>query len=594
MNNGEAIQKKRETWGDVIRGICSLCVILVHVPGTSDVLLLYIAPFTLPCFFVLTGYFTKNYGGSIADFLYNKVLKELLLKLMFCFSLTTLSLKIVAGLILHPSKIPEWLYDTLISFLLKPVGNFFSILVVCSLLFMLINKICRDKPLPMIAAGIILAAVGYAVIRPKIIRLWNWDTAFICFLFYIIGYCAKRNGLISKFDFKLKHTLISGIVFFTLATVFGLTLGVENVRIIVANNTFHSPFVSVPLFITGILFMIFLANTVPTGHCLIKLLMYIGRHSMVYFMIGGPVIAYIHYFNMLAYEALHWSFLNTAAFKMPFYLILTAVITLIPFYLSDKYLPALNGSFRMPKDLIKKRPRTCVAVCAAVLLSGVGILYAAYIGAVIPNNVYARHYPVKGVDVSSYQGEIDWKQLEKQNVRFAYIKATEGSGHNDKRFAKNWSSVSETGIAAGAYHFFSFESSGKAQAEHFISTVPVKENALAPVVDLEYYGSYEKHPLPAEKVVPELKELLEALEQHYGKRPMLYVTENTYLQYVYQHFDGYDVWLRNVITDPPKGNWKFWQYSNRGKLNGYDGEETFIDLNVFMGTEEEWKSFIEN
>ena len=61
-------------------------------------------------------------------------------------------------------------------------------------------------------------------------------------------------------------------------------------------------------------------------------------------MIGGPVIAYIHYFNMLAYEALHWSFLNTAAFKMPFYLILTAVITLIPFYLSDKYLPALNGS----------------------------------------------------------------------------------------------------------------------------------------------------------------------------------------------------------------------------------------------------------
>ena len=353
MNNGEAIQKKRETWGDVIRGICSLCVILVHVPGTSDVLLLYIAPFTLPCFFVLTGYFTKNYGGSIADFLYNKVLKELLLKLMFCFSLTTLSLKIVAGLILHPSKIPEWLYDTLISFLLKPVGNFFSILVVCSLLFMLINKICRDKPLPMIAAGIILAAVGYAVIRPKIIRLWNWDTAFICFLFYIIGYCAKRNGLISKFDFKLKHTLISGIVFFTLATVFGLTLGVENVRIIVANNTFHSPFVSVPLFITGILFMIFLANTVPTGHCLIKLLMYIGRHSMVYFMIGGPVIAYIHYFNMLAYEALHWSFLNTAAFKMPFYLILTAVITLIPFYLSDKYLPALNGSFRMPKDLIK-------------------------------------------------------------------------------------------------------------------------------------------------------------------------------------------------------------------------------------------------
>ena len=592
MNHATSVQKKRETWGDVIRGICSLCVILAHIPGNSDVVIIYIAPFTLPCFFILTGYFTKNYGGVLSDFLYNKVLKELILKLMFCFSLTTFSLGIIAGLILHPSTIPEWLYDTAMSFLFKPVANFFSILVVCSLLFILINKLCRDKPVPMIAAGTALAAVGYAISRPRIIRLWNWDTALVCVLFYILGYCARQTGVLSRFHFRPKHALISGAVFVALATAFGLTLGVENVRIIVGNNTFQSPLVSVPLFLTGNLFMIALAKTFPVERRPFRLLMYIGRHSMLYFMIGGPVLAYVHYFHTLAFERLHWSFLQSVYYKVPVYLILTALLTLIPSAFSDRFLPALNGTFRLPKELPRRRPKTCVAVCAAVLLALAGFLAAAYSGAMIPNQVYARHYPVQGVDVSSYQGIIDWKQLEKQNVRFAYIKATEGSGHIDKRFADNWSSVSETGIAAGAYHFFSFESSGRAQAEHFISLVPVTENALPPVVDLEYYGSHERHPLPAEKVVPELKELLEALEQHYGRRPMLYVTEPCYLQYVYQRLEGYDIWFRSVITDPPEGSWKFWQYSDRGKLNGYDGEETFIDLNAFLGTEEDWQSFL--
>ena len=94
--------------------------------------------------------------------------------------------------------------------------------------------------------------------------------------------------------------------------------------------------------------------------------------------------------------------------------------------------------------------------------------------------------------------------------------------------------------------------------------------------------------------MPELKTLLDVLQEHYGKRPIIYVTEPSYLQYIYTYFDDYDIWLRYVVTDPPEGDWRFWQYTDRAKLNGYDGEEEFIDMNVFLGDEEQWKNYIDS
>ena len=592
MNNQTASIKQRETWGDVIRGICSLTVIMSHIPGSPGVLQMYVTPFTLPSFFILAGYFTKTFGGNLPEFFYNKVLKEIILKLMFCVCMTTLSLKVIAGLILHPSTIPEWLYDTFMTFLAKPTANFFSILVMCSVYFIVVNKICRDKPLPMILIGFGMASVGYLIARERIIKTWSWDTALVCVLFYILGYCAKKNGVIAKFQFQPKHALISGGVYMSLVTVFALILGVKNTLIIVGNNTFLSPLVSVPLFVAGNVFMITLANVIPKSSCPIKLLMYIGRHSMLYFMIGGLVLAYIHYFNTLLFEALHWSFLQSIYYKLPVYLILTSAITLIPSVMSDRYFPALNCSFHLPKDFVKRHPKICIVACTLIVLTGAGFFFSAYGGVFIPNDVYARHYPIHGVDVSSSQGNIDWKQLESQGVNFAYIKATEGREHVDQCFADNWRKVSETDIIAGAYHFFSFESSGMAQAENFISTVPVSDCSLPPVVDLELYGDYERHPLSAEKIVPELKSLLDALEAHYGKRPMILVTEPSYLQYIYTYYDDYDIWLRYVVINPPEGNWKFWQYTDRAKLKGYDSKEEFIDMNAFLGSEDDWRDLI--
>ena len=86
------------------------------------------------------------------------------------------------------------------------------------------------------------------------------------------------------------------------------------------------------------------------------------------------------------------------------------------------------------------------------------------------NNITERQeqYEVQGVDVSRYQGIINWQQVASDNIQFAYIKATEGEIMQDSNFCMNWAGVSKTNIARGAYHFFHPKLSALLQAQNFL------------------------------------------------------------------------------------------------------------------------------
>lgn len=215
---------------------------------------------------------------------------------------------------------------------------------------------------------------------------------------------------------------------------------------------------------------------------------------------------------------------------------------------------------------------------------------------IVINRPSEEEYPIRGVDVSYYQGQIDWQVLAGEDIDFAFIKATEGSGHTDTKFEENWKQAGKTGLKRGAYHFFSFESSGKAQAEHFISVVPKTAGDLAPVVDIEFYGDRFYNRPDVEETRAELQSLLDTLEAYYGVTPIIYATESSYSAYVRGAFDRYPLWIRNVYFSPNMGmpgKWTFWQYDSEAKLQGYSGEEEYIDLNVFYGSEKEWSRFLE-
>ena len=204
------------------------------------------------------------------------------------------------------------------------------------------------------------------------------------------------------------------------------------------------------------------------------------------------------------------------------------------------------------------------------------------------NTLFADNYPVQGVDVSHYQGDIAWEVLQMQNIDFAYIKATEGSSHVDEKFEENWKNASKTSLKIGAYHFFSFDSEGETQAENYIRTVGNLEGKLLPVIDVEYYGDKSKNPPDKEKVIKELKDMCACLELEYGVKPMLYTTNKVYHKYLKGEFDfeEYPLWIRDVYFTPDitiQDEWTLWQYSDTSILGGYSGSEKYIDVNVFNG-----------
>ncbi len=230
-----------------------------------------------------------------------------------------------------------------------------------------------------------------------------------------------------------------------------------------------------------------------------------------------------------------------------------------------------------------------------VLLCLAGVFHLFSNGVLWFNNPSRADFPVRGVDVSEYQGDIDWQTLAAQDIQFAFIKATEGSGHVDPMLEQNLQNAQKTELMLGFYHFFSFDSSGFTQAENFIAAVPRDENMMPPVVDIELYGDHRKSPPHAQSVFPILDALLGRLTAHYGKKPILYATSETYLAYIRGRYEGYPLWIRSVIKAPSlpnKARWTFWQYKDRETLPGYKGRERFIDMNVFYGTPKQFEAFV--
>lgn len=200
-------------------------------------------------------------------------------------------------------------------------------------------------------------------------------------------------------------------------------------------------------------------------------------------------------------------------------------------------------------------------------------------------------YPVVGIDVSNHQGVIDWDALASSGVAFAYIKATEGATWKDRSFALNWSEAARVGIPRGAYHFFRLCRSVAEQAQNIIETVPKDPGALPPVIDAEDMGPCTATLTPADHAAT-LKDFLDVLERHYGRRPIVYTTaEFDSVMLEGAGLAGEHVWARSLVVPPPfrRDQWLIWQYHNRGRRPGVNGD---LDLNVFRGTRDDFRAFV--
>jgi lysozyme len=208
--------------------------------------------------------------------------------------------------------------------------------------------------------------------------------------------------------------------------------------------------------------------------------------------------------------------------------------------------------------------------------------------------VTPQHHLVHGVDVSRWQGTIDWVNLRNQGANFAFIKATDGGDHLDPMFRKNWDGAAQAGIKRGAYHFFYWCRTGKEQADWFIRNVPREAGALPPVIDVEWnHQSRCKQKLSPKLVRDKMQAFMDRVEAYYGQRPIIYATPDFYDDNLRGHFKDYPFWLRSVAAHPskryPNRDWVFWQYSGTGLSKGLKGE---IDLNVFQGDAAAWHRWL--
>lgn len=200
-------------------------------------------------------------------------------------------------------------------------------------------------------------------------------------------------------------------------------------------------------------------------------------------------------------------------------------------------------------------------------------------------------FPVRGIDVSHHQGDIRWPEVAASGVRFAFVKATEGRDFRDPRCAANMREAQASGIATGAYLFFTLGASGEEQANFFSSVAPVSTATLPPVVDFEL----DLAKLSAEaqqRAVAELERCLETLKARFQVSPILYTTREIYDGYLTERPAARRIWLREIYWEPRlnDGNpWLFWQYANNGFVPGIGPR---VDLNVFQGTEDSFQRLL--
>ena len=201
-------------------------------------------------------------------------------------------------------------------------------------------------------------------------------------------------------------------------------------------------------------------------------------------------------------------------------------------------------------------------------------------------------FEVHGVDMSHYQGHIDWPRLAEHRagefpIRFIFMKATEGGDHQDDTFRQNFDSAKTYRFIRGAYHYFLPRTDALKQADFFIRTVPLTAGDLPPVLDVETTGKKDKAELQAC-----VKTWLDRVEAHYGVKPILYTSYKFKMRYLDSPvFDAYPYWIAHYYVDSVRyqGPWHFWQHTDVGTVPGIEKE---VDLNVFNGTSAQLDSLL--
>lgn len=204
--------------------------------------------------------------------------------------------------------------------------------------------------------------------------------------------------------------------------------------------------------------------------------------------------------------------------------------------------------------------------------------------------VCARGSTLPGIDVSYYQGAINWAQVKGAGIKFAIIRVSDGTGFMDPKFESNWAGSKAQGVVHGTYQFFRPGQSATAQADIVINNlrkVGFGAKDIPPVLDVEVTDGQSN-----DKIAAGIRTWVSRVTAALGRKPLVYTSPGFWSSRGNPTIKGTSLWVAHWGVSCPNApstwpGWEFWQYSATGRVPGIVGD---VDLDKFNGTLAELQS----
>ncbi|MCM1319271.1 MAG: hypothetical protein NC217_02685 [Muribaculaceae bacterium] len=192
-----------------------------------------------------------------------------------------------------------------------------------------------------------------------------------------------------------------------------------------------------------------------------------------------------------------------------------------------------------------------------------------------------ERYPVKGIDLSAHNGEVDFDKVAADGISFVWLKASEGETIHNADFAANYDEANEAGLALGAYHFFRFDCDGVKQGVNLCDALDGRIPPLGVAIDVEL--EHNAKGVSDKEIISRLESMVDYLNLR-GLPITFYTNKEGYERFIKNDFADYPLWICSFRDYEPFESdtpWVFWQYSHAGSVQGIKGK---VDMNVFNGS----------
>lgn len=193
-----------------------------------------------------------------------------------------------------------------------------------------------------------------------------------------------------------------------------------------------------------------------------------------------------------------------------------------------------------------------------------------------------------GIDISEFQGHINWNQIGRSGIDFVYIRASEGITIRDHKFQDNWQSARRLDLLRGAYHFYIVGDEFGAQVQNFTSQFTLNAGDLAPMIDIEHASFVSEESIDKSSLQENFIQFLGRIESTFGCSPIIYTSYSFASEYLDDfRFAKYRLWIADYNKSKPsvpdiwkEKGWFIWQFMVRKDFPGVDTNNGSVDQDM--------------